>query len=169
MAPAIPALIRVRTRMTARQPWRAVSLSSQGKETKKMKRLIALCALVVAAASVAASAAQANHMEMVGPAGVTTSTVPFDQQFIDVMAAHHKMAIQMAQMALMKGKHPDLKALARQVIAAQSKEIGEFHQLRKRWYGSATFTDYGMNEMMMRSMGMAPNMMTGLMRTSRFD
>ena len=130
-----------------------------------------LAAAVLAGASLAVgvAVAPANDMQPVGPAGIATSQVPFDEQFIDMMAAHHAMAVEMAKLALKRAKHPELKAMARKMIAAQSKEIAEFHSLRRRWYGSARFTDFAMNEMMMRMMGMGPNEMKGLMRTNRFD
>lgn len=134
-----------------------------------IKRFTLVVAAVAAASSVALTSASANDMEKIGPAGVATSTAPFDQQFIDMMAAHHTMAIEMAKTAVMQAKHPQLKTLARQIIAAQSKEIRQLHALRKRWYGNSAFTDYGGNQLMMRSMGMGTNDMTGLMKTSRFD
>lgn len=134
-----------------------------------MKRLFLLVAAAAATVAVATTGASANDNEAVGPAGVALSAAPFDQQFIDVMAAHHAMAIEMAKMAVVRAKHPELKTLGRQVIAAQSKEIREFRALRKRWYGSATFRDYAMNDAMMHTMGVAPNDMAQLMRTPRFD
>lgn len=134
-----------------------------------MKRLLLLVAAVSAAVAVAATAAPAKDQGPMGPADVELSVAPFDQQFIDMMAAHHAMAIEMAKMAVMHAKHPELNTLGRQIIAAQSKEIREFRELRKRWYGSSTFRDYAMNEMMMRTMGMGPKDMKGLMRSSRFD
>ena len=135
-----------------------------------IRRLGAFAGIVAAAAlAVAVATAPASDMKQVGPAGIPTSQVPFDEQFIDMMAAHHAMAIEMAKLALKRAKHPELKTMARKMIAAQSKEISEFRNLRRRWYGSARFADFAMNEMMMRSMGMGPHEMTGLMRTSRFD
>ena len=135
-----------------------------------IRRLGALAGIVAATAlAVAVATAPASDMKQVSPAGIPTSQVPFDEQFIDMMAAHHAMAIEMAKLALKHAKHPDLKTMARKMMATQSKEIREFHTLRRRWYGSSQFADFAMNEMMMRSMGMGPQQMTGLMRTTRFD
>jgi uncharacterized protein (DUF305 family) len=133
-----------------------------------IKHAILLFATFVVASTFSVSASAANDMK-VGPAGVSVMVAPFDQQFIDVMAAHHQMAIDMAKMVGMHSTHAEVKALAQRIIAAQSKEIREFHTLRKRWYGNATFRTYGGNELMMRSMGMSASDMTGLMHASRFD
>lgn len=135
-----------------------------------MKRVFALAFAIVVLGVPAVGASARTDMGMpIGPAGVSTMDAPFDQQFIDMMAMHHQMAIQMAHMALRKAKHPQVKTLARQIIAAQSKEIREFHKLRQQWYASATFKKYPMDSMMMGSMGMPSGMMTSLMNSSRFD
>jgi uncharacterized protein (DUF305 family) len=133
-----------------------------------IKHAILLLAALAAASTFAVSATAANDMK-VGPAGVSVTVAPFDQQFIDMMAAHHQMAIEMAKMVDMHSTHADVKALARGIVAAQSREIQEFHALRKRWYGNAAFRNYGGNELMMRSMGMSASDMAGMMRAPRFD
>lgn len=132
-------------------------------------RSAAVVAAVAALAALGASQASASHLERMGPAGVSVAQAPFDQQFIDMMAAHHSMAIEMARLALKRAKHPELKAMARKIIAAQTKEIGQFRNLRRQWYGDPNFVEYEQGVTMMRQMGMGPNEMTGLMRTNRFD
>jgi uncharacterized protein (DUF305 family) len=47
----------------------------------------------------------------------------YDSRFIDIMSAHHESAIAMARDAAAKGTHPELKALAAGMAAAQEKEI----------------------------------------------
>jgi len=44
----------------------------------------------------------------------------------------------MAQAELAKGSERRLKALARNIIAAQKKEIAEMEGWRKSWYGSTS-------------------------------
>ena len=124
---------------------------------------------VIAAAAIPAEVASAGHAVRLGPAGSPITTAPFDQQFIDVMAAHHMMAIEMAKMAELSATHPRLRALARTIVAVQSREIATFRRLRKRWYGSPQFSPYALPAIMMRSMGMGPSAITGLMNSSRFD
>lgn len=61
---------------------------------------------------------------------------PFDRAFIDMMVPHHQGAVRMANAELATGKNPDLRKLAKGIIAAQAKEIREMNQWRQRWYGS---------------------------------
>lgn len=134
-----------------------------------LRRTLAL-ALVSAIAALAAVQVAAGA-DSVGPAGVSTQKAPFDQQFIDQMAAHHEMAIEMAKMALGSAKHAQLKAMARGIISAQQKEIAAFHKLRKQWYGSATFTAYPMDAMMTQQMGMGgmEKLHAAMMSPAAFD
>lgn len=61
---------------------------------------------------------------------------PFDRQFIDMMVPHHQGAIRMARIELAKGKNPELKKIARDVVLAQSREIGQMNDWRMSWYGA---------------------------------
>ncbi len=72
-----------------------------------------------------------------GLASLPAHAAPFDQQFIDSMTPHHQSALVMAQMAVAKAKYPEVRALARSIVADQKKEIAYMRQLRKRFYGSA--------------------------------
>src|SRR5262249_62155510 len=44
----------------------------------------------------------------------------FEQAFMGAMIPHHAAAVAMARLELTHGSHPQLKALARQIIAAQT-------------------------------------------------
>ena len=72
-----------------------------------------------------------------GVASAPAHAAPFDHQFIDSMTPHHQSALVMAQMAVSKAKYPEVRALARGIVADQKKEIAYMGQLRKRFYGSA--------------------------------
>lgn len=56
---------------------------------------------------------------------------PFDQAFIDSMISHHASAIDMASVALLRSKNPDILRIARSVVNAQSQEIGHMIQWRQ--------------------------------------
>ena len=56
----------------------------------------------------------------------TMGTVPTgdpDKDFAQEMIVHHEMAVEMAKDVLAKGKDPEIKTLAEEVIVVQTKEI----------------------------------------------
>lgn len=59
---------------------------------------------------------------------------PFDRAFIDAMVPHHQGAIRMARVELAKGGDKKLKALARDIVDAQSREIRQMNAWRTEWY-----------------------------------
>ncbi|PZO14354.1 MAG: hypothetical protein DCF26_15245 [Burkholderiales bacterium] len=51
-----------------------------------------------------------------------------DKDFAMMMKIHHQQALNMAEMELKNGKSPEMKAMAKQIIEAQKKEIVQFDQ-----------------------------------------
>ena len=49
-----------------------------------------------------------------------------DKDFAMMMKMHHQQALNMAEMELANGKSPEMKAMAKQIIVAQKKEIAQF-------------------------------------------
>lgn len=49
-----------------------------------------------------------------------------DKDFAMMMKIHHQQAVNMAEMELKNGKSSEMKAMAKQIIAAQKKEIAQF-------------------------------------------
>ncbi len=49
-----------------------------------------------------------------------------DKDFAMMMKIHHQQAVDMSEMELAHGKSPEMKAMAKQIIAAQKKEIAKF-------------------------------------------
>ena len=49
-----------------------------------------------------------------------------DKDFAMMMKMHHQQGVEMAQMQLAHGKSPAMKSMAKQIIAAQNKEIAQF-------------------------------------------
>lgn len=52
-----------------------------------------------------------------------------DFRFIDMMAAHHSMAISMAEVAVDKGEHQELVKFAKSMIEDQKKEIEKLQSI----------------------------------------
>ena len=51
-----------------------------------------------------------------------------DKDFAMMMKIHHQQAVDMSEMEIAHGKSPTMKAMAKQIIAAQKKEIAKFDQ-----------------------------------------
>ena len=75
----------------------------------------------------------------VGHEGMTSSPgaaeAPYELQFLDTMIAHHTGAIDMAQLVATRAQHPELKQLAKNIIADQQKEIAQMKEWRRMWFG----------------------------------
>lgn len=59
-----------------------------------------------------------------------------DQHFIEMMIPHHQGAVEMADLALQKAQHPELKKFATAIKADQTKEIEQMRAWYKQWYGT---------------------------------
>ena len=59
-----------------------------------------------------------------------------DQHFIEQMIPHHEGAITMAELALQKAQHPEMKELAQNIIKAQQGEITDMKSWYKNWFGA---------------------------------
>ena len=67
---------------------------------------------------------------MMGMDGMNKMTMSgdIDKDFAMMMKIHHQQAVDMSEMELAHGKSPEMKAMAKQIIAAQKKEIAKFDQ-----------------------------------------
>ena len=67
---------------------------------------------------------------MAGMDGMNNVTMSgdIDKDFAMMMKIHHQQAIDMSEMEIAHGKSPAMKATAKQIIAAQKKEIVKFDQ-----------------------------------------
>jgi uncharacterized protein (DUF305 family) len=59
----------------------------------------------------------------------------FDQAFLTQMTMHHSMGVMMTQPVITRGAHQELKDLGAQMIADQSREIGQMRGWLQSWYG----------------------------------
>ena len=60
-----------------------------------------------------------------------------DERFVDMMAAHHQMAIEMAKVAQEKGEHEEIQQLAENMISVQQGEIEELSSIKGKAFGSS--------------------------------
>jgi uncharacterized protein (DUF305 family) len=59
---------------------------------------------------------------------------PFDLVFLDGMVAHHQGAVLLAQIALVRAEHEELRDLARVIAETQTAEIARLTEWRSAWY-----------------------------------
>jgi uncharacterized protein (DUF305 family) len=62
----------------------------------------------------------------------------FDLAFVEMMAAHHQGAIDMANTELKDGSLPEVTRLAEQIIATQQDEIDQLQQWKTEWSTAAS-------------------------------
>ncbi|OFW58723.1 MAG: hypothetical protein A2133_07895 [Actinobacteria bacterium RBG_16_64_13] len=58
-----------------------------------------------------------------------------EQHFLAQMIPHHEGAVAMAQLALTRAQHPELKRLAQTIIQDQTREIEQMRSWYRAWYG----------------------------------
>jgi uncharacterized protein (DUF305 family) len=58
----------------------------------------------------------------------------FDLRFLNAMIPHHEGAVNMAQEALNKSQHPQIKQLVQEIVTLQQAEIDQMKQWRQAWY-----------------------------------
>ena len=79
-----------------------------------------------------ATAPEASMMAAMGKMSKDMAAVPMtgdaDREFVGMMIPHHQGAIDMARFELSQGKDPAMRKLAREIIAAQQKEIAQMKQ-----------------------------------------
>ena len=78
-----------------------------------------------------------GYFGMMGSSRNTDSiqaTGNIDRHFIEQMIPHHEGAIAMATLALTKATRPEVKTLAKAIIEAQNKEIGDMSGWYKDWF-----------------------------------
>ena len=82
----------------------------------------------------------------------------FDKAFIQGMRPHHQSAIDMAVLAETQAKHDEVKKLAKEIIAAQNKEIATMKKWEQDWKYDDGHTDHSHDMKMDQSM---TNMLKG--------
>lgn len=123
-----------------------------------------------------------NQFDMMQMMGIRTQnrygamTNNLDRHFIEQMIPHHQDAITMAEIALKKAQHQEIKTLASNIEKTQSEEITKMKNWYKDWYGTNVLED---NDDLTPRTGMMGQMRGGMMgnntdvtaleNTSNFD
>lgn len=96
-----------------------------------MKSLLVAASLVFASAlAPAAYAHEAGKHSSTVQSSPDAAKAPYDIQFLDTMAEHHREGIGMFEMAVDKAQDRGVRDKAQQMIDAQQKEIPELKSLR---------------------------------------
>lgn len=119
-----------------------------------------------------ANAVNTNQLGMMQMMGIRSNTINTPQQFgtgmmgnidrhfIEQMIPHHQDAITMAEIALKKAQHPEIKKLAENIKKTQTDEITKMRSWYKKWYGVAVPKDSDRNNY---GVGMMGQMHGGMM------
>jgi uncharacterized protein (DUF305 family) len=76
--------------------------------------------------------------------GAMDGTMALDEQaFLAAMVPHHRSAVDMATLALVRTERPEIRRLARNIIAAQEAEISEMQSWHREWFGEELQTSGG--------------------------
>ena len=92
----------------------------------------------------------------VNSAPSSSSQTSSDRDFLRMMTAHHKQALEMANSALTRAKRPEIKQLAQSIIKDQKSEIQTMATLYKTAYGTE-IPSMAMGDGMMGKDGSAMN------------
>jgi uncharacterized protein (DUF305 family) len=80
---------------------------------------------------------QLDHHEMIQMDELEAGTgSAFEVRFLALMSVHHTQAIERAQVAVRRARHPAVRKLARAIMTAQQGEIDQFRDWLVRWYAS---------------------------------
>ncbi|EKQ69330.1 hypothetical protein OsccyDRAFT_1956 [Leptolyngbyaceae cyanobacterium JSC-12] len=90
-----------------------------------------------------------------------------DQQFIMMMMPYQEDAIALADAALIRAKHPEIKALARTIKQNQITRNQQLRSFYRQWYG--TDVPDGLQRQAISTSGQEPNGMGGALRIDLKD
>jgi len=96
-----------------------------------MKNILTVSALALSIfiCAPAYSHEEGNGMEMM-KSSPNAAEAPFDIQYLDTMAEHHREGIKMFKMAIEKSDNQEIKAMAQKMIDDQEEEIPELKAMR---------------------------------------
>ena len=110
----------------------------------------------------------AAYLQPVVPAG-TAPASGMDPMFIEQMIPHHDDAIEMAELALTRAEHPEIKQLAADIKRTQTAENAQMRIWYREWFGTAVPDVGGSSSMMGGMMGSGATDMADLEVAEPFD
>ena len=120
-------------RRAEREELRALARDIKATQTQEIATLESAGEALQADGVKAGDLGVADHaMGMDGDAAALESADPFDRAFVEMMIPHHEGAIRMARAELSRGKHPELKRLAKDIVDAQAREIETMRAMLRR-------------------------------------
>lgn len=66
-----------------------------------------------------------------------------ERAFLSGMVPHHESAVEMARMALDRGRHKEIRELARDIVSTQELEIRRMKEMHRRIFGERLVPDDG--------------------------
>jgi uncharacterized protein (DUF305 family) len=79
---------------------------------------------------------------MATPATANAPRSKAEREFLVGMIGHHSMAVAMAEMAVEKGTHQELKAMADEIVRTQTAESRQMRRWLRSWYGRRVGEDH---------------------------
>jgi uncharacterized protein (DUF305 family) len=121
---------------------------------KKYGRLLLPALVLLAILGLVVSCASSGGGEEQGSSGSEDDMQGMAHgRFIDAMVPHHQGAIEMAQVALENAEHPEILALAEEIVAAQETEIAKLRAIKQEQFGTSEVS-IDMSAEEMEGMGM---------------
>ena len=68
---------------------------------------------------------------------LNSQATPYDQQFIDTLVPRLQGEVALAQVALSRAQHLELRALAQEIIDLDTAQISDMQLWRRTWFGSS--------------------------------
>lgn len=127
--------------------------------------MVAVGLVVVGLIGIIATAA---YLPIVGSsrAGMASG---MDAMFIEQMIPHHDDAIEMAELALTRAEHPQIKQLAADIKRTQTAENAQMRTWYREWFGTSVPDVDGSSPMMGGMMGSGATDMADLELAEPFD
>lgn len=97
-----------------------------------INRTVALVAAILTVAAVAACGGSTSSTQGASTGQQSTAANTVDRAFVQQMIPHHKMAVQMAQVAQTQAQHLAIKTLAASIITSQDHEIAEMSAIAQK-------------------------------------